>query len=91
MDEGHRLAGEFERQGDVFRIRVLNTLSWETSIESLIHEWAHVLAWQPQMEHNELTPEHPDEWGLWMARLYREFVDEGGSKDADEFPSSPWM
>lgn len=88
----HNWLGTFQRAGDEFHIRINRKLldNWDAAVETLLHEWAHAMAWSPVFEANELAHEHPDEWGLWMARIYRRFVDEGGMQDADEFSARPW-
>lgn len=84
--------GTFGRYGRTFRIRLNRRLlgDMDAAIHTLLHEWAHALSWSPAWEGEETAHEHPDEWGLWIARLYRAFVDEGGDMDASEFSPRPF-
>lgn len=43
-----------------------DTYMWEV----LAHEWAHIIAWQPEESAIE-EDEHPDAWGVAYARCYR--------------------
>lgn len=85
-EDGLPIDGFFHRVGERFSICVApNPL--HMMIDTLLHEWAHMLAWSPTVE--EMGVEHPDEWGLWDARLRRAFYDEEGWKDAQEFSLRP--
>ena len=46
-------------KGDLHRMR-----------DTLIHEWAHCRAWTPG-ESGESFDDHPDDWGIAFARVYR--------------------
>jgi len=51
-------------------------------LDSLLHEWAHVLAWfAPDGEE-----EHGEHWGLAYGKIYRAFVawDYGRAKEAHQ-------
>jgi hypothetical protein len=80
-DEGDRIFGDSELVDGRIRIR-LNLRAWlEFVIETLIHEWSHAVDWRtPRLE--EHREEHPDEWGLSYARVYREFYDNRGWEDS---------
>lgn len=45
--------------------------SWQVMKDTLLHEWAHCLAWQ---EGNEFYEDHGPEWGLAMSRVYQLMV-----------------
>jgi len=53
-------------------------------IDTLIHEYAHAMAWS----HASLDAyefDHNDAWGLAYAKAYRNFNDEGGDRESWEF------
>src|SRR5690606_15341167 len=37
---------------------------------TLIHEWAHMLAWRP---HHPLSGDHGPDWGVWYALCYSRY------------------
>jgi len=51
-----------------FIIIVNKNLSLEMSIETLLHEWAHTLAWDDHKEHGF-------KWGRAFSRVYRTFIE----------------
>jgi len=55
-----------------FYIQIDPRLSWESTVDALLHEWAHALAWQegPYVE------DHGPEWGLAYARCYTIYTEE---------------
>lgn len=53
-----------------FLIRIDRNLKEHEAIETLIHEWAHAIAW-PKCE-----AQHSDEWGKAYSRVYRLFLKE---------------
>lgn len=88
--DGMPIEGTFRRVGQRFSI-VIAPAPFHTMADALLHEWAHLLAWSPTGEAaGELAHEHPDEWGLWDARLRRGFYDEAGWRDALEYSPRPW-
>ena len=55
--------------------------------DTLNHEWAHAIVMPNQRVHAHRvrqgdTPEHPDEWALAYGRIYRAWIDDGGSDEA---------
>ena len=89
-EDGMPVDGTFRRTGRRFSIAVAPAPYYRMA-DALLHEWAHLLSWSPTGEAaGELAHEHPDEWGLWDARLRRGFYDEGGCLDALEFSPRPW-
>jgi len=52
-----------------FEIRINNQLPEHEAIETLIHEYAHVLSWKQCV--NEY---HGDQWGKFYSRIYRKFL-----------------
>lgn len=62
-----------------FKIRINNDVlhlprfGADWAVDTLLHEYAHVLAWTP--EHMKLD-DHGPEWGLAMSRVYRAYFQE---------------
>lgn len=56
--------------------------SWSLANDCLIHEWAHAATWQ---EHRDLG-DHPPEFWIEYGRLYVEWVELDGAKDAHDYP-----
>jgi hypothetical protein len=50
-----------------FDIYIDPRLSWDATWQTLIHEWAHAVAWH-QIEGED---DHDDPWGVAYARCYR--------------------
>lgn len=65
------LLGSAELLHGRFKIEIGNKLCIQIKLEVLVHEWAHVISWFGA-GHKE---DHPDDWGLAYARIYREFLD----------------
>ncbi len=55
-----------------FRIRISKNRSYAAKIDTLLHEWAHVLSWFGAESEIE---DHSAEWGVTYARLYRTFIE----------------
>jgi uncharacterized protein YjaZ len=73
--------GESCKVGNKIRITLHSSLPLHHAIEILIHEYCHCVSWSyPTMEKH--TPTHSDEWGLWVARIYRAFYDEDGDEES---------
>jgi hypothetical protein len=51
-----------------FRIRIRNNLSEDFAIDTLLHEFAHVLAWDAPGD------DHGMAWGKAYSKIYRVFV-----------------
>ncbi len=45
---------------------------WWPMLETLIHEWAHAVAWRE----GETVQDHGPEWGVAYAQLYQEHLDD---------------
>jgi hypothetical protein len=68
-----------------FHIRINNHLSEELAIDTLVHEWAHAMAWpkverklfpsplRRHIEHNERFG-HGPEWGFAYSKVYTAFA-----------------
>ncbi len=54
-----------------FIIEISTGMGIQMRLETLIHEWAHVISWFGA-GHKE---DHPDDWGLAYARIYRAFLE----------------
>lgn len=65
------LDGDCQFKGTFFRIRINRTLPEHEAIETLLHEWAHALAWT-RCQYDQ----HCDEWGKAYSRVYRAFLRE---------------
>ena len=64
------LHGECLYQNGRFLIRINKNQSFALAVDSLLHEWAHVLTF-----HGNDTDDHGEEWGLAYARLYRAYLE----------------
>lgn len=71
------LDGDCQLKTDKFQIRINRDLQEHEAIETLLHEWAHVIAWDRCP-----TDEHCDEWGKAYSRIYRAFLKEFLDKSA---------
>lgn len=49
-------------------------------IDTLIHEWAHILTWFGAEMYNE---DHSAEWGIAYAKIYRTFLEWNWGKGPD--------
>lgn len=76
--------GDCELRDNKFRIRVQRSLPEHEAIETLLHEWGHVLAWDKGKD------PHGDEWGKAYSKVYRLFLKEiiEASEETDETDSS---
>lgn len=76
--------GEAYKVGNKIRITVHSSLPLHHAVEILIHEYAHSVSWSyPTMEKH--TEPHSDEWGLWMAKITRDFLDLDGDMESVEY------
>jgi hypothetical protein len=64
-----RLDGDCQFKEGHFRVRINRNLPEHEAIETLLHEWAHTIAWDKC--HSD---EHCDEWGKAYSRVYRAFL-----------------
>lgn len=53
-----------------FLIRINNELSEELAIDTLVHEWAHILSWDAPGD------EHGGAWGFAYSKVYRIYLKE---------------
>jgi len=53
-------------------------------IDTLLHEYGHAISWR-HVSMDAYIPDHSDEWGVCFARIYRDFVDEGGDKESGNY------
>lgn len=63
--------GSAELAGGRFKIEIGNKLCIRVKLEVLIHEWAHIISWFGAGH----VEDHPDDWGLAYAKIYRAFID----------------
>jgi hypothetical protein len=63
--------GYTELEVGYFQIKINCKQSFSLRIDTLIHEWAHVLTWFGAETHED----HSTEWGLAYAKIYRTFVE----------------
>ena len=68
-----------------FMIRISPAANWVNMIDTLLHEWAHALAW-PRSSEAHRHPDHSDEWALSYGRLFRSFHEEDGAEDSQNYP-----
>lgn len=54
-------------------ITVADDLDEGRLLDTLIHEWAHVLSWDQQQEFHPLGGVHDAVWGVWYARIFSAF------------------
>ena len=64
-----------------FDIRINRKQCFDLRVETLIHEWAHVLTWFGAETHLD---DHSAEWGIAYARIYRTFIEWNWGKESDE-------
>lgn len=60
-------SGDSDFRGRRFYIRINSRKPYSERIDTILHEWAHVLTWFGAGR----AEDHSDEWGLWYAKLYR--------------------
>ena len=75
-------AGDCDRKGRKFVIRVSSQPVMEIMIDYLMHEYAHAMVW-PLAKQEMREPDHPDDWGEAFAKLYRTYRDLGGELESD--------
>lgn len=63
--------GDCQFKDDHFVIRISKILPEHEAVEALLHEYAHVLAWDKCT-----NDDHCDEWGKQYSRIYRHFLRE---------------
>jgi hypothetical protein len=51
---------------DAYYISLRASQTYNELVDTLCHEWAHALAWD-----DDPLDDHPDEWGIAYARVYR--------------------
>lgn len=66
---------------DVSRRRVRNH---DDLIDTLMHEWAHLISAKAGALERRRTSYHDDEWGLAFGRIYRRYVEDHGFEEVRE-------
>lgn len=79
------ILGECRRGPSRFVIRLNNQLRQDQAIETLLHEWAHALAWNYSLDRLARTPgvspevfdraSHDEAWGCAYSRVWRVYVE----------------
>lgn len=77
-------AGECVRRPKRFVIRLNRNLSEAIAVETLLHEWAHALAWNFALDRLAKAPEttaeefqaaaHDESWGCAYSRVWRAYL-----------------
>lgn len=67
-----KIHGYAEYSKSQFNIRIESKSSFLLRIDTLIHEWAHVLTWFGAETDIE---DHSSEWGIQYAKIYRTFIE----------------
>jgi hypothetical protein len=80
--------GECRRSRARFVVRLNNQLRQDQAIETLLHEWAHALAWNYSLDRLARTPgvspemfdaaSHDEAWGCAYSRVWRVYLELGG-------------
>ena len=60
-----RWMGETIQYPTHYKVRINNEYTKDEMVETLIHEWAHLLSWGKDED------DHGDNWGIALALLYR--------------------
>ena len=60
-------SGDCSLRAFYFEIRINSKKPFTERIDTILHEWAHVITWFGAGQ----AEDHSDEWGLWYAKLYR--------------------
>lgn len=71
------------RTDERFIIRLAGTLNEQQAVETLLHEWAHALAWNHSLDKFAADPDlplevfeavaHDGDWGLAFSRVWRAY------------------
>ncbi len=62
----------YSEDANNFKVRIRRSQSHSSKIDTLLHEWSHILTWfGAESEHED----HSGEWGLIYAKLYRTFLE----------------
>lgn len=64
-----------------FDVRINRNKCFALRVDTIIHEWAHVLTWFGAETYNE---DHSAEWGVQYAKIYRTFCEWNWGKGPDE-------
>jgi hypothetical protein len=76
--------GEACKVGGRLRITIHSQIPLHHAIEILLHEYAHCVSWTYSTMEKHTFP-HSDEWGLWLAKLTRDFIDMDGDTESKEY------
>ena len=80
----HTIAGECRVRPSRFVICLNDTMGQDEAIETLLHEWAHALAWNYTVDRLMVTPGMTDEafqqachdeaWGCAYSKVWRKYI-----------------
>jgi len=59
------------RRTKVMQIRVAAWLPWPADYLVFVHEYGHARVWQPDHIEEKIVEQHPAEWGVKLAELWR--------------------
>jgi hypothetical protein len=62
--------GQTQKVGNRIVVTIHKDMTEDETVDTLIHEWAHVLSWRPSTVWNT---DHDEHWGLEYAKVYRAF------------------
>jgi hypothetical protein len=65
-----KLCGYCRLSDDRFLIRIDAKAPYRVKLDTILHEWAHVITWFG----SDTEEDHGGEWGLAYAKIYREFL-----------------
>lgn len=53
------------------KVAISNRLPYHGRLDSLVHEYAHVMSWTFNHHENDRAEQHDEAWGTWYAKIYR--------------------
>jgi len=69
----------------VIRMSKRTCATWSTTIDTLLHEYAHCLDWRHARIEAKGRRPHGPEWGMYYAALYEAYHDLGGALESREW------
>ena len=68
--------GDCSESNNHLLVRVNKNLTWYIAIETLLHEWAHAVAWPREAE------DHNRAWSDVYGKIYRHWYQDGGAEES---------